>query len=601
MNCVAHQSSGLWRHPRDRSRHYNDLSYWTDLAQLLERGASTASSSPTSSAPTTCTADERGRAPHRFAGAGERPDPARLRDGRRHGAPGLRHHRGHRLRAPVPVRPAHLDARPPDEGPHRLERRHRVPAERRAQHGQTDQLSHDDRYDVADEARGDDAVVEDRETGVFTDPSKVHPIEHHGTHFDVPGIHLTEPSVHGSPVVYQAGASPRGIRFAAENAEAVFVGAPTVPQLAATVGRIRDALEAAGRDRYAARVYTLLTVITDETDEAAQAKYRDYRSYASAEARSCSTPAGWASTCRSTTWTSRSATSSRTRSSRRRRTCPRRREDGSNWTVRDIAEHTAIGGLGPVAVGSGDDRPAADRHPGADRRGRVQPGVCGDPRTWEDVIEFVVPELRARGAYPDESTAEPGTGSARGRPSDRSRGGLRPDRWSGRATYSGRVIGSSFVVRTADDEATRPRASRSGSPPSRTGRGRPADDAVRARAREKFAAERVALVVADDGGAPLGSPSSPHPAPAARRATARTSASSRSRRRHRARTRPSTAHRRGGRRRSRRHDRCELHALDDNAPALALYTSAGFRPVGDPFPHALNGRPTRVWQAASVR
>ncbi len=38
MNCVAHQSSGLWRHPRDRSRHYNDLSYWTDLAQLLERG-----------------------------------------------------------------------------------------------------------------------------------------------------------------------------------------------------------------------------------------------------------------------------------------------------------------------------------------------------------------------------------------------------------------------------------------------------------------------------------------------------------------------------------------------------------------------------------
>ena len=38
MNCVAHQSSGLWRHPRDRSRHYNDLSYWTDLAKLLERG-----------------------------------------------------------------------------------------------------------------------------------------------------------------------------------------------------------------------------------------------------------------------------------------------------------------------------------------------------------------------------------------------------------------------------------------------------------------------------------------------------------------------------------------------------------------------------------
>ena len=38
MNCVAHQSPGLWRHPRDRSADYNRLSYWTDLAQTLERG-----------------------------------------------------------------------------------------------------------------------------------------------------------------------------------------------------------------------------------------------------------------------------------------------------------------------------------------------------------------------------------------------------------------------------------------------------------------------------------------------------------------------------------------------------------------------------------
>src|SRR5699024_3006091 len=38
MNCVVHQASGLWRHPRDRSREYNTIRYWTDLAQLLERG-----------------------------------------------------------------------------------------------------------------------------------------------------------------------------------------------------------------------------------------------------------------------------------------------------------------------------------------------------------------------------------------------------------------------------------------------------------------------------------------------------------------------------------------------------------------------------------
>jgi hypothetical protein len=38
MNCVAHQSSGMWRHPRDRSSTYKDLDYWLGLARVLERG-----------------------------------------------------------------------------------------------------------------------------------------------------------------------------------------------------------------------------------------------------------------------------------------------------------------------------------------------------------------------------------------------------------------------------------------------------------------------------------------------------------------------------------------------------------------------------------
>jgi len=38
MNCVGHQSPGLWTHPRDRSDRYNTLDYWIELAKLLERG-----------------------------------------------------------------------------------------------------------------------------------------------------------------------------------------------------------------------------------------------------------------------------------------------------------------------------------------------------------------------------------------------------------------------------------------------------------------------------------------------------------------------------------------------------------------------------------
>src|ERR1019366_7419842 len=38
MNCVAHQSPGVWTHPRDRTSEYNRLPYWIDLARTLERG-----------------------------------------------------------------------------------------------------------------------------------------------------------------------------------------------------------------------------------------------------------------------------------------------------------------------------------------------------------------------------------------------------------------------------------------------------------------------------------------------------------------------------------------------------------------------------------
>jgi alkanesulfonate monooxygenase SsuD/methylene tetrahydromethanopterin reductase-like flavin-dependent oxidoreductase (luciferase family) len=38
MNTVGHHGRGMGTHPRDRSRHYNELGYWLDLARTLERG-----------------------------------------------------------------------------------------------------------------------------------------------------------------------------------------------------------------------------------------------------------------------------------------------------------------------------------------------------------------------------------------------------------------------------------------------------------------------------------------------------------------------------------------------------------------------------------
>ena len=38
MNCVGHIQHGMWAHPRDRSTHYTELDYWTDMAKTLDRG-----------------------------------------------------------------------------------------------------------------------------------------------------------------------------------------------------------------------------------------------------------------------------------------------------------------------------------------------------------------------------------------------------------------------------------------------------------------------------------------------------------------------------------------------------------------------------------
>lgn len=280
--------------------------------------------------------------------------------------------------------------------------------------GQRDRLSHDERYDHADEylevlyklwegSWEDDAVVLDAERDTFADPAKVHSIAHEGTHFNVPGMHLSEPSPQRTPMIYQAGASPRGIRFAAEHAEAIFVAAPTIAQTRGQVAKIRDGLESAGRGRDAARIYALLTIVAGESDEEAATKHRDIFSYAS-EVGNLVLNSGWSGIDLSredldaplapvdtdaiqTTVASLSGATG---------------VEG-RWTLRDSARINATGG--PVVVGSGET--VADTL----EQLMAETGVDGfnlayalNPGTWEDVIEYVVPVLQRRGLYPSKPT-----------------------------------------------------------------------------------------------------------------------------------------------------------------------------------------------------
>jgi FMN-dependent oxidoreductase (nitrilotriacetate monooxygenase family) len=417
MNCVAHQSSGLWRHPDDRSQSYTDLAYWTELATLLEKGRFDG----------IFLADVLGTYDV-YGGTNE----AAIRNGAQIPVadpllviPAMAYvteHLGFGVTAGTAYEHPYPFARRMSTLDHLTKGRvgwnvvtGYLPSAARNM-GNEDQLEHDDRYDYADEylevlyklwegSWEDDAVVRDTESGVFTDPSKVHSIEHSGKHFQVPGIHLSEPSPQRSPVIYQAGASSRGIAFAAGNAEAIFVAASTKAVLKGIVTKLRDALEAAGRDRYSAKIYTLLTIITDETSEKAQAKYLDYLSYASEEG-ALVFMSGWMGVDLSEFDLDEPIGNVKSNAIQSAvANFQAANHDGSEWTVGDIARAGAIGGLGPFIVGSGveiadqlEEWAAETDVDGFNLAYAITPG------TFEDVVTWVVPELQKRGVYPTEYT-----------------------------------------------------------------------------------------------------------------------------------------------------------------------------------------------------
>jgi FMN-dependent oxidoreductase (nitrilotriacetate monooxygenase family) len=415
MNCVAHQSSGMWRHPDDQSWRYKDLRYWTELAKLLERGTFDG----IFIADVLGTYDVYGgsnEAAIRHGAQVPVGDPLLLVSAMALVTENL----GFGITAGTAYEHPYPFARRMSTLDHLTNGRigwnvvtGYLPSAARNM-GNEDQLEHDDRYDHADEylevlyklwegSWEDDAVIRDRETGVFTDPSKVHEIAHQGKHFTVPGIHISEPSPQRTPVIYQAGASSRGIGFAAGNAEAIFVAAPTKEVLKGTVAKIRDALEAAGRDRYSARIYTMLTIITDETPEKAKAKHEDYLSYASEEG-ALVFMSGWMGIDLSQYDLDEPIGNVKSNAIQSVvANFQQAAEDGSEWKVRDIGRHGAIGGLGPYIVGSGEE--IADQL----QAWMDETDVDGfnlayaiTPGTFEDIVEYVIPVLRARGVYPEE-------------------------------------------------------------------------------------------------------------------------------------------------------------------------------------------------------
>ncbi|MCW4386383.1 LLM class flavin-dependent oxidoreductase [Salinibacterium sp. SYSU T00001] len=414
MACVTHQAPGLWRHPDNRAHTYTSIEYWTELAQLLERGRFDA----LFLADVLGTYDVyRGSAAAALRDAAQVPlsDPLLAVSAMAAVTKNL----GFGVTVALTYEQPYLLARRFSTLDHLTRGRigwnvvtsYLESAARNL--GLKKQIAHDDRYALGDEfldvtyklweaSWEDGAVIRDRERGIYTDPSRVHPIGHSGEFFDVPGIHLSEPSPQRTPVIFQAGASPKGQEFAAKHGEAIFINGIRPELTRKTTDKIRDRAEALGRPRDSVKILTLVTVIVAETDAEAQRKHAEYRDYVSPEG-ALALYGGWSGLDLSQYGEDEALAYVDTDAARSALSIFTTADPDSRWTPADIAHYVGIGGIGPVIVGSPST--VADEL----ERWVDVGGVDGfnlayvvSPGSFEEFVELVVPELRKRGRTWDD-------------------------------------------------------------------------------------------------------------------------------------------------------------------------------------------------------
>ncbi|MCB8877497.1 NtaA/DmoA family FMN-dependent monooxygenase [Acidisoma silvae] len=161
--------------------------------------------------------------------------------------------------------------------------------------GRDRMVPHDERYAIAEEflevsyklwegSWADDAFLGDKTACRFADATRVRPIDHRGTHFACAGPHVSFPSPQRTPLLIQAGWSPRGKIFGARHAEVVFVGDNTAGAVRQGVEDIRTLARAEGRDGGDIKALAGAQIVVGATRAEAEDKLADYQRFYAPEA-----------------------------------------------------------------------------------------------------------------------------------------------------------------------------------------------------------------------------------------------------------------------------------------------------------------------------
>jgi FMN-dependent oxidoreductase (nitrilotriacetate monooxygenase family) len=131
----------------------------------------------------------------------------------------------------------------------------------------------------------DDAVIGDRARGVWADRSKLHAPHFHGEHYDVEGVQPFPRSPQGHPVLVLAGQSGAGVGLAARYAEMAFSGPPSLEAAVSFRADLHAQAAALGRDPEQILVLPALMVTLGGTEAEAHSRARQLEELASPEFR----------------------------------------------------------------------------------------------------------------------------------------------------------------------------------------------------------------------------------------------------------------------------------------------------------------------------
>ena len=409
MNCAGHINHGLWTHPRDESYRFNELSYWTGLAKTLEQGlfdglflADITGCYDVYQHNIDVTLKESVQLPSH--------DPTTLVSA----MASVTEHLGFGITVNLSYETPYQFARRMASLDHLTQGRlgwnivtgYLDSAERLI--GNQGLKAHDLRYEQADEflqlcyqfwegSWQNDAVKIDKQARIFTDPAKVKAIHHQGRFYQSDGVFQVMPSIQRTPVLFQAGASAKGLAFATHHAEAIFIGGGEKSAIKRQVETIRQLAKAQGREPNDIKVLMGITVVTDERHDLAQAKLAEYEGYASSEAGlahySSSVGIDLSQYADDEVIAYQQTNSIASVNQRFRQQVTK---------AQLIAEHR-LGGRYPLIVGDG--REVAE----ALLTWVDETGIDGfnvtrtvTPESYEDFIQYVIPELQRRGRFKTE-------------------------------------------------------------------------------------------------------------------------------------------------------------------------------------------------------